>query len=368
MQQLNSNQSIPTQNSSPEVPSEPQRNESWVTEYYEAVKAGFMRVWHNRHLWFWGIFLPAGLGVNANYNFNSQDFFRGENVNGYARDFFMNVKNFVSEYLFWIILGVLLLLLIIILFWIVSAVARSGVIQALEALQNTKKGAIYTFKTIWQKGRQRFVSILMIDVIVGFSMMLIMIILAAPVVFLITQGRFGGAVLLGLLAFLIYIPLVLLTLFLKQIGVVVTVLSETTAIKAIETAYFYVRGNIKEALKLLLTMVVLGIVQGVTIFVAVFPVIVVVIGVALLFVGFSDGDDLASPEGRIIPIVIIVLVVLFALTIFLFIKSIFALWVQDLWLWWTKKVGSVMSVDESEKKVESEEAVKRKALTEAEEG
>lgn len=367
-QQLDSNQPSPTPDPSSQMPDVPQNDKSWVAEYYKAAKAGFMRVWLNRYLWFWGIFLPAGIGVNANYNFNSQDFSRSENVDGYVRDFFANMRNFISEYAIWIIFGVLLFLVILVLFWILSAVARSGVVRVIDALQNPKEEISHTFKTVWQKGKQRFVSIMMIDVIIGFSMMLILIILATPIVLLVIQGRFGGAVLLGLLAFLIYIPLVLLSVFLRQVGVIVAVLSNTPAIKAIETAYAYVKGNIKETLKLLLTMVVLGIVQGITTFAAVFPVVVIVIGIALFFVGFSGGDDFTDPGNRIALIIVIALVVILILAIFLLIKSIFSLWVQDLWLWWTKKVGSVMSADENEDKIEAEETVKEKALTGVEEG
>lgn len=367
-QQLDSNQSTPTPDPSSRMSGAPQNDKSWVAEYYEAAKAGFMRVWLNRYLWFWGIFLPVGFGVNANYNFNSRDFSSGENVDGYVQDFFVDIRNFISEYAIWIILGVLLFLMILVLFWILSAVARSGVIQVLAGLQNPKEGITYTFKTVWQKGKQRFVSIMMIDVIVGFSMMLILIILAAPIVFLVIQGRFGGAVLLGLLAFLLYIPLVLLSVFLRQVGVIVAVLSKTPAIRAIETAYIYVKGNIKEALKLLLTIIVLGIVQGIATFAAVLPVIVIAIGVALFFVGFSGGDDFTDSNNRIVLIIAIALVVILILAIFLLIKSIFSLWVQDLWLWWTKKVGSIVSVSKDEDEVEVEETVKEKALTGVKDG
>jgi len=257
----------------------------------------------------------------------------------------------------------LLLLLLGVLFWVLSAIARSGVIQALDALQNPKGGALYDFKGVWKAGKQRFVQIMLIDVVIGFSMLLIMIVLAAPIVLTFFQGKVFGGIMLALLAIVIYIPLVLLAAFLKQVGAIVTTLSKVDAVKSLEVSYFYVRGNLKEALKMLLSLVILGVVQGIATFIMVFPFVVIVVGISLFFVGFSGGDIFSNPFGNPTLIVVVGVIMLLLVVLLLVLKSIFTLWLQDLWLWWTKRVGSVSAKETASQETVVKEPVKGEALT-----
>ncbi|MEA2006816.1 MAG: hypothetical protein U9O20_01490 [Patescibacteria group bacterium] len=352
-QQINPEKNVPQTSSS-------QPSESWTSEYYKAIKAGLARVWLNKYLWFWGIFIP---GAGASFNFGSQGEMDEEELSGKAQEFFQEATGFLSEYIIWIALGVLVLLLMGILFWTLSAVARSGVIQALEALQNPKEGATYDFKGVWRAGKQRFLQIMLIDVVIGFSMLLIMIVLVSPIVLTFFQGKVFGGIMLALLAIVIYIPLVLLAVFLKQVGAIVTTLSKMDAVKSLEVSYFYVRGNIREVLKMLLSLVVLGVVQGIATFIVIFPFIVIVIGISLIFVGFSGGDIFSDPFGNPVLIIVVGFIALCLVVLLLVMKSIFTLWLQDLWIWWTKRVGSVFVKEADSQETVIEQSVKGEVLT-----
>ena len=105
------------------------------SEYVDAAKAAFGRIWNNKWIWFWGIFLPMGAGFSGNFNLGNNDFGDNKEVDGYVGDAFEAIKGFLMENIGWIVMGVLLLIALNILIWIISAIARSGVIQAIHQLQ-----------------------------------------------------------------------------------------------------------------------------------------------------------------------------------------------------------------------------------------
>lgn len=359
-QQQNSNQKPSIPNLSGKTPEPAGPVESWTSEYYKAVRAGFMRVWLNKYLWFWGVFLPA---AGAGINFGGQSDSENEEFEGNAQEFLGQASNFFFEHIWWFILGALVVLLIIIFFWILSAIARRGVISALDALQSPKGGAIYDFRAVWDAGKKNFFPIMLVDIVIGFSMLFILIVLSTPIVLTFFQGKILGGILLGLLALVIYIPLALLSGFLRQISVIVITLSKVETFKAIEAAYFYIRGNIRESLKLLLTLVLLGVVHGIAGFILVIPFVIVFIGIGLFFVGFSGGNVFSDPFGNPGLMVVAGVVMLFLLVLILLLKAFFALWLQDLWLWWTKKIASVSAQIETEVESLTKETVKKEALT-----
>lgn len=347
--------------SNPNVPNDPNTpntqnnsNKSWTTEYYEAIKAGFWRVWHNRYLWFWGLFLPAGAGMNNNFNFGAEE--ESMDFEKYMGD----VSNFLNDYLTWIVLGIAISLAIIIGLWVLSAIARVGVILALDELQDPTRPATFNFSKVWLEGKKKIVTILKIDITIGLAMLLILIILAAPVVALAFQQVLGGAILLGLLAIALFIPLVFLSSFMKKIAVVMCALSEVPALEAIEKSYRYVIKNFKEALKMLLSLIVLGLAQGLAAFIVLIPFMLIGIGLAF-FSGESIEQNFQDPS-------VVVTAILFGaivLAVSLLLKAYFSVWIFDIWLWWTKKIGGAKINDNGEEK-EYVEGTVRQALPETE--
>lgn len=337
-----------------------QPKKSWTEEYYLAVKSGLQRIWLNRQLWFWGLFFPAGLGLNFNYGgFGDENSSESKDLEGALEQF----NSFVSEYMIWIVLGAVIFLVIVLLFWVVSGIARSGAIKAIDELQNPTKPVVFSFGDVWKKGKTNFGQILLVDFFVGVSLVLIMLILAMPVVFLVFQSQFAFAVGLAILALLIYIPLVFLGYFLKTVGVIFCALSKTTAFRAIELAYGYFKTDFGETLKIILAVFIVGFLQGIVMFLGIFLLGVVVLVLALFFslvLGFGEifgGGNMAM---------VVFLVGLFAFLVIvwaLFARALSSLWIEDVWIWWTKRVGGIYEEREKEKKFALESEMKREVFT-----
>lgn len=337
-------------------------------QYVDAAKAAFSRIWNNKWLWFWGIFLPMGAGVSGNFNFGNNDFGENEQVDGYVGDAFTTIKDFLFENLVWIVLGVLLLIALNIIIWIVSAIARSGVIQAIHQLQTPTEALTFGFKDIWHKGKKDALKIITIDVLIFVGILIIVLILATPIVVLGVSGNFVGAIMIGIMALILMIPIMILASYLKQTGVIIAVLSEEKARKSIEGGYSLVSKNIVEALKLLVVNFVLRFIQGFVVVgailvIAIFGVIAAVF-FGLVIGGFEDVvTNLKNNVGVLvgIGIVVFILILIFIL-ISLVIKAFFSLWQQDVWVWWVKRLGGVIEREdaavenEKEKIPESETA------------
>jgi hypothetical protein len=332
--------------SSQNQPSEPQK--SWTSEYYNAAKAGFSRIWANRFLWFWGFFLPVGMGASFNYNFSPEEskFSEGNGV-----DFASAMEkfgSFVHENLTWFVIGFALFVVVSVLFWILSAIARLGVTRAIEQMQDPTSPITYNFKEIWNQGKVGFGQILLLDFVIGLMMLLIGIVLSLPMFVMFLRQQFGYLIFLAILAALIYIPIAILGYFLKTSGVIVHVLSNVKIKRAIEIAYGYVSGNLKEVLKLVLTFFVLGLLHGVAVMAAIFSVIIVG-AVLTFFFGVVIGFDAIAGSSLVgVAVIVGVLLLIIFISALVLIKAIFSVWTWDIWIWWTKKVGAIHKEQEQE--------------------
>lgn len=321
-------------------------------EYVTAAKAAFARIWHNKWLWFWGIFLPMGAGFSANFNMGNNDFGEEQGTDGYAGDFIATGKDFLQENIIWIILLIALVIVLNIFIWIISAIARSGVIQAIHQMQQPSKAITFKFKDVWRKGKKDVLKIITIDVLIFVGIFLIVLILATPVALLGLNGNIVGAVVVGILAFILIIPIMILAGYLKQMGAIIGVLSGEKAKKSIENGYVLVSKNVMEALKILLINFVLRLFHGFVVFGAIIAVAIVG-AIIFVFMGVVIGgyEDIFSNIQENIGVMIVagsilgVLILIF-IGASLIIKGFFSLWHQDVWVWWVKRLGGVV---ESEK-------------------
>ncbi|MEA1926023.1 MAG: hypothetical protein U9M90_02120 [Patescibacteria group bacterium] len=341
-------------------------------EYVEAVKAAFQRVWLNRYLWFWGIFLPAGAGFS--FNFGNGGGGSGDETSVCSEDVFAQVLYFIKEHIILIIVIFAVIIVINIIIWIISAIARSGTIQALHELQEPSKQLTFDFRKVWRYGKRDIGKILLIDIVIMFALMLIILILASPIIFLVASGNFFGAVLIGLVAILVIFPVLIFAGYLKQVSVVFAVLSHQASLRSIEAGCLLALKNIVDTLKILVTTFVLNIIHGLIVF-GVIIVLVIVGLVGGVFFGFFLGgyegfrqifDNMSEHVGILAAIGIFISIFLFIIfTACLLIKAFFSLWVEDVWIWWVKRLGGVKNVESVTGKEEVEKALKEKVASNA---
>lgn len=297
-------------------------------KYFDFVKNSLKRIWKHKFLWFWGIFLPAG----ASFNFNSPF---GEGDSSEMQEF----QNFASTYWQWFVAGAILIFLISIGFWIISAIARRGVIKSLNRLQIEESPKDLGFKKVWQLGKKKFTQILGLDLVVIFSVLIILAIIGLPIVFSVVAKNFVlMAILIGL-AVLIFIPVMFIVVFTQSISVVLISLLDEKIFKAIKKSLLLIKANIKESLKLVFVFIIMAILVSIVFMAFIFTTlfVFVLIGIILKLAGVNDQAILFS----LIPIG---LLIFFAASIF--IKLFTSLWKTDIWLWWVKKINGLKIIEE----------------------
>jgi hypothetical protein len=312
-------------------------------DYCQAVLDAAKRIWVNKFLWFWGILLPSGLIIE-----NSQG--RPEENESVDLDIlFFQWRQFWIDNSVWIITGFILFFFLIIVFWLLSSIARGGVINTLNELQeiDTEKQEKLNqkeyFKKVWKVGKLRFKNIIKLDLLFFFIFLILITATAFPLSFAYKSQNPATLLLVVILAIMVIVPLLLITSFTKNISLIYVVLAGEKPSRSIEHGYNLLINNKGEAIKLILTFLVL------TFFIGLFSGMVFTVISTLFFLAFlSPAHSNFSME----PINMLgaLMVGVFSLTIILWIKSFNALWNQDIWLWWVKKISSVRT-DGKEKSV-----------------
>lgn len=315
--------------------------------YLDAFQDAFHRIWKNRFLWFWGIFLPSGFSMGLNFNYSADE----SNFSQTPTDeekIIQTVQTFTATHWQLVIAAVALFVFFVIIMWILSAISRRGVIRTLDQLQNKEKPPIFKWTDVWREGKSEYLRIIKLDVALTLLIMAVFVALALPIGFMFATKRIIAATFLTLIGFVIFIPLIFLINFVKNISVIFISLANTRIIRSIEGAYNLTLKNLREALKFLLLSFLLGLAKF---FVAIAGVFIIGIFTAIIAVIIkSSMENFVNPTS--ITIGVILFLVFFVAM--LLIHSFFALWQMDLWLWWTKKLGGVKA---SETKTETEKEI-----------
>jgi len=343
----------------------PQIQKPLFSEYVDAVKAAFGRIWNNKWLWFWGIFLPMGAGLGGNMNFGNNQSGGNQQPNENAGELLSTLKNFVQDYFTWILLAAIMIVVLNVLLWLLSAIARSGVIQAIHQMQQPTKALTFGFKDIWHKGKKDMLKIIKIDIMIFLAIFLLVLIMLLPISGLVISKNYFGAVMIGLLAILVLIPASILAGYLKQTGAIIAVLSGEGAKRSIEKGYNFVSKNIIESLKLLLTNFVLGVIHSFVIMGAIIVLAIAgsIVGVFLIVV-FGGFENIISNIRDNVTMMIVagvflaILVLIFIFEV-LVVKGFFSLWHQDVWVWWTKRLGGIVNMEDARPEKEKEKLLKR---------
>ncbi len=303
------------------------------SQYYKAIEDGFWRIWKNKSIWFWGIFVSSGTAFSFNQGFE-------EDKTVMSRD---EAGQFFANYWQWILIGSVTLFILVIVFWLVSTVARAGVIKELDNKQNKKKHRL-GFKKIWTVGQKDFKKVLRLDLLLlGITLSLILINLLMGWLAYFYQVNILSIILLGVIIFLSLIFLVFLTI-LKPFVLVYLLLSNLSIEKSFLKSWVAIRTKFKEFFKLILSFFVINFIKG-----AIFGVIIVIFVVSgfIIFPIFSNIYN-ESLQGIFILIGIISIILIVGAL--LMVGAFFTLWKMDILIWWVKMIDGI-KVDKKTKKV-----------------
>ena len=152
--------------------------------YLKIIRDAFFITLRHKFLWFFGFFLilTSGGFSLGNFNFNVSLPFRSGQVRGVERkEIFSLIRNFISQNMTWLIIGLSIFLVIVIVFWILAVISQGGLIGSVDIIERKEKANL---KKGWLIGRENFWPIFGLNILIDFVLLVVFLILGIPVVLL----------------------------------------------------------------------------------------------------------------------------------------------------------------------------------------
>jgi hypothetical protein len=217
--------------------------------YIEILKQAGRIVWQNRFLLWFGLLMalgsPGSFNVGNNNDFGSQ----GEAA-----------KNFFA--LHWgIVLALVIIVFVIgIILFLISLIAKAGLVKSVNVVAQNKET---NFKAGWKSGKKYFGKLFKLGLLFLFAIFAIVIILAVPVIYLVAIKFWIGAILVGIFAIAIFIPIIFIFSLTKIYAEFYIILSDLRIRSAIEAGYGLLVKNIGNSIIFALLLVAVSIVAGI---------------------------------------------------------------------------------------------------------
>ncbi|MDZ7611365.1 MAG: hypothetical protein U5L10_01245 [Candidatus Moranbacteria bacterium] len=316
--------------------------------YFDIFSQAFKRIWKNPRIWFWGLLVPSGFTAQFGGGGSPTD--EGQSDFSWAQ-----MQSFLMENIAWIAVGVLLFLLVFLAIWLISTIARGGLIKKIDKMQNIKNEKS-GFKEVWTLGRICFWPILKVDLLVAAFNFLIILAASAALfgIYLIFPWNMNSgdmpsvsAVLLAVLAVLAIFVLMLLLILSKRIAVIFVTTSNVKVLEAFKKAVRIILTNKWELIKLLFLFLFINILAGIAMIAASFGSLLIVAAPIALFA------KLAGFSNAVIIMISGMAFVVIMLAIALFLKAFLSLWKLDMWIWWVKKICARKNTEEEKTLQES---------------
>jgi len=229
--------------------------------FVEILKQAGRVVWQNHFLLWFGLLMALGSPGSFNFGGNEQDFGeQGEKI----RVFFENHWQIVATLaIIGIIIGISLFL--------VSLVAKAGLVKSVNLIAQNK---ITNFKEGWANGKKYLSKLFKLSLLFFLAAFIIVIVLAIPVIYLVVAKSWTGAILVGILAVAIFVPLIFIFSLTRRFAELYIILSGLGIRSAIETGYGLLLKNIGNSIVFVLLLFALTILAGI--------ILVTVAGIALI--------------------------------------------------------------------------------------
>lgn len=208
-------------------------------QYLEILKKAFLLSWENKLLWVFGFFIFLGsIGSNSDIIFRQLAADENNQNPQVFLDFAQkNPGLFMMIGLLLLIFGIMVFLLRIVS---VAAVIKSA--------NNIKLYSQLPLLKIFNESKKYLWKLLLLDVLIGLVLFVIAILLIIPIsyLFIIKAELFGF--MMAFLAFVIFIPLVFLGVYLNKYAYLFLILGDFEIKTSLELAYVTLAKNVKESL------------------------------------------------------------------------------------------------------------------------
>jgi hypothetical protein len=297
----------------------------------EILKQAGQIVWQNRFLLWFGLLMALGSPGSFNINTgNNNDFGKQGEA---AKSFF--------ETHWGIVLALVIVLFVIgIILFLISLVAKAGLVKSVNLVGQNKQT---DFKTGWRSGKKYFGKLFKLGLLFFFAIFAIVIILAVPVIYLIAIKFWLGAILVGIFAIAIFIPLIFVFALTKIYAEFYIILSSLRIRSAIEAGYNLLLKNIGHSIIFGLLLIAVSIVAGIVLLPVAGIALVILIPAGAAFYYLS----------KIAFAIFLGCAILIFLTAILFVSAIFQAYKTAAWTLFFQEIAKVEK-PETEKVAEAE--------------
>jgi hypothetical protein len=301
--------------------------------FIEILKRAGQIVWQNKFLVWFGFLMALGSPGSFNVS-NNKEWNRENEV----------IRNFIETHwqLFLIVIFVLLTLSIFL--FLLSLLGKAGLVRSVSLVLQDKKTS---FREGWKTGKKSLWNLFKLSLLFFFAIFIIVLVLSIPVIFLAVRGSWISAILVGLLAIAIFIPLAFILALTNIFAEFYIILSNLKVWPAVETGYNLLIQNIKNSFIFALLMLAVNMIVGI-IFLFIFIItLLILVPTGIIFYGL----------GKIVFGIFLGLAIFLALAILFFISSVFLTYKTTAWTLFFYEIASIKTSETekvSEEKPEKE--------------
>jgi len=286
--------------------------------YIEILKQAGRIVWQHRYLLWFGFLMALGSPGSFNIGNSNEDFGKQGEV---AKSFFETHWQIVLVIaLFLFAIGIALLL--------VSFIAKAGLVRSVVLVSQNKKT---DFRAGWRSGKKYLGKLLKLFLLFFLATFVIMIILAVPVVYLVIAKSWVSAVLVGLLAIAIFVPLMFVFSLTKIFAEFYIILFNLRLRSAIEAGYTLLVKNIGHSIIFGLLLMAVSLAAGI--------VLLPVAGIALVIL--VPAGAIFYYLSKIAFAIFLGLAILLFLAAILFVSAIFQTYKSTAWTLFFQEIAKV---------------------------
>jgi hypothetical protein len=298
--------------------------------FLEIFKQAAVIVWQNRFLLWFGVLVA--LGSPGSFNYSGRDNDLGKNG--------VVAKQFFETHWGIVLLVILVLFAIGVALFLVSIIGKAGLIRSIIKITQNKKTA---FRQGWREGKKYLWKLVGLSMLFFAVILVIVLVLGVPVVYLIIAHSWISAILVGILAISIFIPLLFILAITNIFSQFYIILSDLKVWSAIEAGYNLLLKNIANSLIFGLILMA----------VSMLSMLVIVPVVVIALIVFVPAGVLFYSLNAVAFSIFLFFAILLFLVLLLFVSSVFQTYRITVWTLFFREIAKV-EVPEAEKEMENE--------------
>lgn len=299
--------------------------------FIDLFKRAAQIVWQNRFLLWFGVLIALGSPGSFNFSGSENNFVE---KSGEARNFLESHWQFILAIaIAFFVVGIILFL--------ISLIGKAGLIKSVNAIIQNQKTS---FGKGWREGKQYLKKLFGLSLLVALVFFVLILVLIIPVIYLVITQSYIGAILVGLLAIAILVPLAFIISITKILAEFYIVLSDLRIWSAIEAGYNLLLKNILNNIVFSLLLAVVGIIAGFC--------FLTIIGISLLVL--VPSGILFHALGSFAFAAFLAVAIPLFLVLLLFVSSIFLTYKTTAWTLFFQEIAGAKTEEETEKAADKE--------------